>query len=700
MTEHENPFCPPEEPTDEKPLESWKEIAACLKRGVRTVRRWEKSEGLPVRRHVHQARSSVYAYPSELDAWWAMRRPAEEEAPQGRLSRRPARALAFAAMLLLALASAGDGRLLGPARSVVQAQGIAVRQVWAGPRLDSTGGIPPDGRYLSYTDWSTGELALLDLTTGQSRNVTHKGSWNDSAEFASGSAFSPDSKQVAYAWYNKDARFEVRTIALESAAATAPRILCAPAEVSEVLVAAWSPDGKQILALFSRKDKTKQIVLVSAQDGSRRALKTLDWNHPGKMTFSPDSQFIAYDFPQRDATEDRDIFLLATDGTRETRLVDHPANDVLLGWELKGKRILFASNRTGTVSAWAIAVTDGNASQAPELVKQDMGQIRGGPGGAGVWPIGFASKGAYYYGSDIKTEDVFLATFDPGTNALSGHPAPIDESFVRPRYTPDWSADGKYLAYGAQKLSMPVGPATRIILVRSVETGKERELSPNIKFLHLRLSPDMRSILLPGYDSKNRYAVHIVNAQTGDVTGMIPDAYWGEWSRDGKAIFCARNPSEAHKGRCLIARDLESGQDRELYHSLVGVGLSLAVSPDGQRIAFSSFEGKPMAAILKVIPANGGDARELLRLNGANFGGVAWSADGRQLFFVKRSAEGNELWRIPAEGGEPRGLGVTLRAGSQLSVHPDGRRIAFDGGETKSEVWLMENFLPVLKTPK
>ena len=51
---------------NEVPLESWKEIAAYLKRDVRTVKRWEKGEGLPVRRHQHQARSSVYAYPSEV----------------------------------------------------------------------------------------------------------------------------------------------------------------------------------------------------------------------------------------------------------------------------------------------------------------------------------------------------------------------------------------------------------------------------------------------------------------------------------------------------------------------------------------------------------------------------------------------------------------------------------------------------------
>jgi TolB-like protein/Flp pilus assembly protein TadD len=55
--------------TAEDRLDSWKEIAAYLKRGVRTVRRWEKDEGLPVHRHVHRVLGSVYAYRSEIDRW-------------------------------------------------------------------------------------------------------------------------------------------------------------------------------------------------------------------------------------------------------------------------------------------------------------------------------------------------------------------------------------------------------------------------------------------------------------------------------------------------------------------------------------------------------------------------------------------------------------------------------------------------------
>jgi TolB-like protein len=65
-------------------LDSWKEIAAYLNRGVRTVRRWEAEEGLPVHRHVHRKLGSVYAYRSEIDAWRETRpaRPAPR-APAG-----------------------------------------------------------------------------------------------------------------------------------------------------------------------------------------------------------------------------------------------------------------------------------------------------------------------------------------------------------------------------------------------------------------------------------------------------------------------------------------------------------------------------------------------------------------------------------------------------------------------------------------
>lgn len=56
-------------------LDSWKEIATYLKRSVRTVRRWESEQQLPVHRHFHHSAQTVYAFKNELDAWWANYQP-------------------------------------------------------------------------------------------------------------------------------------------------------------------------------------------------------------------------------------------------------------------------------------------------------------------------------------------------------------------------------------------------------------------------------------------------------------------------------------------------------------------------------------------------------------------------------------------------------------------------------------------------
>src|SRR5271169_2355309 len=76
----------PGQPEDR--LDSWKKIASYLKRDVSTVQRWEKREAMPVHRHLHDKLGSVFAYRSELDAWWTSRRarlaqesPSDNESP-------------------------------------------------------------------------------------------------------------------------------------------------------------------------------------------------------------------------------------------------------------------------------------------------------------------------------------------------------------------------------------------------------------------------------------------------------------------------------------------------------------------------------------------------------------------------------------------------------------------------------------------
>jgi len=109
----------------EKRLESWKEIEGYLNRNVRTLRRWEKEEGLPIHRHSHKSRSSVYAFPSEIDAWRASRKavPEDEPARLGTLWRVPT----FALAILLCLVMVGNA--VRPQAASAQEEKPAVKRV-------------------------------------------------------------------------------------------------------------------------------------------------------------------------------------------------------------------------------------------------------------------------------------------------------------------------------------------------------------------------------------------------------------------------------------------------------------------------------------------------------------------------------------------------------------------------------------------
>ena len=82
------PSAPPTLPASDR-LDSWKEIAAYLRRGVSTVQRWEKEEGLPTHRLHHSKQGSVYGFKSELDAWVRDRRERIEANDEAEVGRSP-----------------------------------------------------------------------------------------------------------------------------------------------------------------------------------------------------------------------------------------------------------------------------------------------------------------------------------------------------------------------------------------------------------------------------------------------------------------------------------------------------------------------------------------------------------------------------------------------------------------------------------
>jgi Tol biopolymer transport system component len=197
------------------------------------------------------------------------------------------------------------------------------------------GRVSPDGRFITYVDWvETGNLMVHDVVADSDRALTSNVSssaWPGEAGF---STVSRDGKQVAYTWndHQKD-RQDLLIAALQGTGIPTPRqVFEGGDDVRFLSPHDWSPDGKWIAVTINRKDGTGQIALIAVADGTLQVLKSVGWNVPEHIFFSPDGKYVAYELPANDTNDQRDIFVLATDGSREIPAVVNPAQESLLGW--------------------------------------------------------------------------------------------------------------------------------------------------------------------------------------------------------------------------------------------------------------------------------------------------------------------------------------------------------------------------------
>ncbi|MFC1795073.1 protein kinase, partial [Planctomycetota bacterium] len=275
----------------------------------------------------------------------------------------------------------------GSAGMAQHAAGMVQRHVWDAPAgSDLCGGISPDSRYLSYTDWNAGNLAIRDIATKTSWLITKNtdSTWMTIDGWADNSVFSPDGTQIAYSWHNEKGLnyYDLRITDLDG---SNMRVLCYDPATFYIIPYAWSPDGEEILACFGDKDKSPideqsgelhrklHLVLVAVADGSVRTLKSwYKYAYPKTAFFSPDGSHIVFDFGQQDNPGRYDIYLIGRDGRGEIPLIQHAADDRSFGWAPDGRTVLFSSDRTAGRGLWMIKVIDGEPHGPPELLKDEF----------------------------------------------------------------------------------------------------------------------------------------------------------------------------------------------------------------------------------------------------------------------------------------------------------------------------------------
>ncbi len=590
--------------------------------------------------------------------------------------------------------------------------------------IDCEGTISPDGRYVSYTDWKSGNMAFRDLVKGTDVPVTNTGTWKaGAAEFAETAAFSRDGRQVAYQWFEgKTSRFELRMTDVSGNGA--PRHVFHSEEFGWVAPHDWSPDGKWIAVGLEPENSDARtfegikpgqraaVGLVGVQDGSLRLLKTTEWlsqeNGFRNIRFSPDGKLLAYDRPPTDPKRwwQRHVFVLVIEEGREIPVAVNSTQEQLVGWSPDGSHLLFTSDRTGSIDLWSRAFVDGKLQESVEMIRQGIGRI-----------VPFklnATGGLYYCVSAARDLPIAkTATFDFSSGKLLSPPVDVTRAdHGEGSSSPDWSPDGKNLAFISRRLAASGNIFS--IKIQSTETGEVRELHPMLYALQaLRYTPDGRSLLI-----QQAGPIVRVDVRTGDITPLLKQEPGVQRDRavlslDGKTLYYGRREREKIADTFVVARDIESGSERELIRR-ANVG-GLLLSPDGGHLATLSQDPAQHTSTFIIIPLQGGETREVaLPMDSTEKGSrpfsmLVWTPDSKSILFRKQlSASHVELWQVPIDGTSSRRINEKLDlllATGGVRVHPDNRRILLSPLgrgplRSQSQIMLLENFLPSKKVEK
>ncbi len=550
------------------------------------------------------------------------------------------------------------------------------------------GSISPLGEFLAFSDRmnSYGDVAVYDLSSGKVRRLASDATETEGAYEC---VVSPDGKRIAYSWLNNsDGSQGLRLLGTNG---TKPRILYSDAKGIPMAPVDWAADGKEVVVYH------EGIAMVSVDDGSIRILKKGNpkykyWNGPVRI--SPDGRYIAYNWPPQADRDSQNIFILSTDGSYDAPLIERTSNDVLLDWCPDGKSLLFRSDRTGSWDAWRIRVKDGKAVGPAELIKKDVGPIKS---------LGFTQQGSFYFMNSLGGWDICTAKIDlKAGKVIEGPKNPLEQGVGR-NLSASWSPDGKHLAYFND---VPNGAL--VIRIRTEETGEEREISTppgsyGIEWIPYGIDwfPDGSSIKVYGADKKGNRGLFRIGIETRAVETLLMQTPEAPLQRvclgpDGKTIHYSSYQASENTSS-IFAYDIQEKRTKEIWRGEGKVGRPLA-SPDGQWLAVEIPGGDGSKKKLVVMPATGGEMRELTESNSGN--DFIWTPDSKQILFgkyVPGSGWGSfrqELWVVPVDGGLSKSLNLKSRLMWLLTIHPDGDRIVYSNYNSSAEIWAMENFLP------
>ena len=648
-------------------LDSWKEIAAYLNRDVTTVQRWEKREGMPVHRHLHDRQGSVYAYRSEVDAWVSSRNlptskeiefavnsptsdngypPAASEhreiqTPQSRTGRSWVVIAAVFACVLLALAGWFDYQkwhVNAPAQPIQRALTQTPAHHLTEQRITSNSPEAPvdhavvsrDGKYLAYSD-PTG-LYLRVIASGE----THR--WQVPKDFvAIPASWFPDGTHLLVA------RFDGPTPSLWklSLFGAAPRKLIDNAGPASV-----SPDGNRIAFVTSPPDSGNQLWVMAA-DGSnpRKIAETSPPEGPTHSlssivspAWSPNSRRIAciehhWFAAFAPLTGLSSIWTRDADGGDLQVIIQDTLLGFALSWAPDG-RILFAShaNTAGEradeeVRSIRVDERTGKATGQPQLVTSGVGSI------GGITVTSDGKRLALW--RDNNQLQAFISDFDASTRKWKT-PRRLTLN-ANGNIATAWLSDSRTVLFSSNR------NGTWTLFKQAIDETTADVMVEGHSIQLPRLSPDGSQVLYVSQTDPTDPSVP-KSLMRLPVTGGPPQLVLRDIALGN--YQCARLPSTLciatkfeKDGVVFFALDPEHGIGRQLL-KVSGLVHDWSLSPDGRALAdfrhdhtirFFSIENgaakEDKAVILNKWPVDNGD----------------WNADGTGLLIPSATPAGTPV---------------------------------------------------------